>query len=722
MDRYLSSLDVWAMAFGCMVGWGAFVMPGTSFLPVAGPAGTILAMVIGLAVMLVIASSVSFLMNRSPRTGGVYSYTKEAFGRDHAFLCSWFLCLSYLTIVFLNGTALFLVIRTLMDGVSSGAVLYTVNGNPVYLLGIFISLFALVGVGVLFIVAKPILQRLHTILSVILFAGVLVTALFCLPHVNMREIFTSFGFNGVNNGYAVFSLVILAPWAFVGFEIASFDTAHFRFPVKKSRIVLFAALMAAAFVYISLTVVSVCAVPDGYGSWAAYIADLGNQDGVLSVPTFYAAQTIMGPVGLAVMGVTALAAILTGIIGAYRAIMRVLSTMAEDKILSDRFSKTTYSILFIMALSILISLLGRNTLNWFIDLTAFGAIVGFGYTSAAATKLAKGCEDRVETWTGTAGLVICVGFGLYLLLPNLFMAGSIEPESFFLFVVWALLGFVYFHTILRHDGQKRFGKSIIVWIALLSLVLFVSLVRMSRAIMDATSSGLSTVEDYYTVAGISAETGVVSSQMSMIRQGSTRSIAVVVIVFALSLSILLNNYNLMSKRATRSELQLGKVRDLAYRDALTGLKNKLAFTEAEEEINGRITAQEQQPFAIVVSDVNGLKFINDTQGHKAGAEYIRSAGRLVCSLFMHSPVFRTGGDEFVVILTGRDYDSRQFFMAALHDQSVQNIGTTEAVVSGGLAEYAPEKTPNFHTVFEQADQKMYQEKQLLKSMGAATRS
>lgn len=99
--------------------------------------------------------------------------------------------------------------------------------------------------------------------------------------------------------------------------------------------------------------------------------------------------------------------------------------------------------------------------------------------------------------------------------------------------------------------------------------------------MDATSSGLSTVEDYYTVAGISAETGVVSSQMSMIRQ---------------------------------------------------------------------------------------------------------------------------------------------FFMAALHDQSVQNIGTTEAVVSGGLAEYAPEKTPNFHTVFEQADPKMYQEKQLLKSMGAATRS
>ena len=42
-DRYLSRLDVWAIAFGCIVGWGAFVMPGTTFLPLAGPMGTIIA-------------------------------------------------------------------------------------------------------------------------------------------------------------------------------------------------------------------------------------------------------------------------------------------------------------------------------------------------------------------------------------------------------------------------------------------------------------------------------------------------------------------------------------------------------------------------------------------------------------------------------------------------------------------------------------------------------
>ena len=75
--RYLSQLDVWAMAFGCMVGWGAFAMPGSTFLPIAGPAGTIISMAIGLAIMLVIGHSVSYLMMRSPRPGGIYSYTKE---------------------------------------------------------------------------------------------------------------------------------------------------------------------------------------------------------------------------------------------------------------------------------------------------------------------------------------------------------------------------------------------------------------------------------------------------------------------------------------------------------------------------------------------------------------------------------------------------------------------------------------------------------------------
>ena len=78
LDKYLSPVDVWAMAFGVMVGWGMFAMPGNTFLPLAGPAGTTIAMVIGMAVTLIIGSNISWLMSRTSITGGMYSYTKEA--------------------------------------------------------------------------------------------------------------------------------------------------------------------------------------------------------------------------------------------------------------------------------------------------------------------------------------------------------------------------------------------------------------------------------------------------------------------------------------------------------------------------------------------------------------------------------------------------------------------------------------------------------------------
>ena len=367
LDRYLSRVDVWAIAFGCMVGWGAFVMPGTTFLPVAGPAGTLIAMAVGTAIMLIVGSCFSFLMAHSPGTGGVYSYAKNAFGRDHAFLASWFLCLSYLTIVFLNATALFIVIRTVFGSRLQIGYHYVIAGNDIYLGEVALSVAALAGVGLLFISAKAFLQRALTALSVVLLTGSLLVTVLCAPQAVSSGVLASFGDGTINSGFAVFSIVILAPWAFVGFDVTSFDTAHFKFPLKRTKWIIAASIIIAGLVYAAMAAVSVAAVPDGYASWQEYLADLSSLEGVASVPSFYAARSIIGPAGLAVISVTAIAAILTGIIGAYRATVRVLSTMAEDRILSEKFLKTSYSILFIMVISIVIAFLGRNALVWFVD-------------------------------------------------------------------------------------------------------------------------------------------------------------------------------------------------------------------------------------------------------------------------------------------------------------------------------------------------------------------
>ena len=98
-----------------------------------------------------------------------------------------------------------------------------------------------------------------------------------------------------------------------------------------------------------------------------------------------------------------------------------------------------------------------------------------------------------------------------------------------------------------------------------------------------------------------------------------------------------------------------------------------------------------------------------------------NASRVVCNIFQHNPVYRVGGDEFVAVLKGHDYLVRKELVQELHDRSVENIATKGVVISGGLSEYEPEKDATFHDAFERADALMYEEKQLLKSMGAVTR-
>ncbi|MBE6479418.1 MAG: amino acid permease [Olsenella sp.] len=444
MDRYLSPTDVWAIAFGCIIGWGAFVMPGTTFLPVAGPGGTMIAMAASAAIMLVIGHNYAYLMNRHPGTGGVYSYTKEAFGRDHAFLCSWFLSLSYISIVFLNATALFVVSRTLLGSLLQVGVHYQVAGYDVYLTEVALSATALVVIGFLLINEKPLVQRLQTVLAVTLLLGSLALAAVCLPQIHDARAFLSFGIGDESPVPVIMVIVLLSPWAFVGFDVISLETAHFDFPVRRSGRIIALSILCGGIVYVVMSLISVTAVPDGYASWQAYIAGLDDLSGIATVPTFYAAWEIMGTPGVAVMGVTALAAILTGIIGAYRATTRVLSTMAEDGIVPTTFSSTSFCIAFIMVISVTVSFLGRNALEWFVELTTFGAIVGFGYTSVSALRFALLEDNAGVKITGIVGSAITLAFAVVQMIPRITAFETMGAESFLMLALWCLLGFVFY--------------------------------------------------------------------------------------------------------------------------------------------------------------------------------------------------------------------------------------------------------------------------------------
>ena len=156
--------------------------------------------------------------------------------------------------------------------------------------------------------------------------------------------------------------------------------------------------------------------------------------------------------------------------------------------------------------------------------------------------------------------------------------------------------------------------------------------------------------------------------------------------------------------------------EMARRDELTHTKNKTAYHEAEKELQKQI-ADGCGPFGIVVCDINGLKLINDTEGHKAGDDYIKAACLLVCRTFHHSPVFRIGGDEFTIILRGDDYANREKLVASLQRQVEENIRIGEGpVIASGLAEYRPNEDHFAEDVFNRADSRMYENKARLKEL------
>ena len=478
--------------------------------------------------------------------------------------------------------------------------------------------------------------------------------------------------------------------------------------------------------YLFVILLSVTAYPPEYNSWLEYIRDIGNLDGIEALPAFYAARHYLGGAGVAALMASLLALILTSLIGNMNSLSRLFYALGRDGVLPARFAELNAgdvpanAVWLILGLSLPIPFLGRTAIGWIVDVTTIGATIIYAFVSASAWKLAATCEDHVEKITGTAGFALMVLYLLYLLLPNLVAQGSMAKETYFLFIIWSILGFLFFRSTLRRDKEHRFGKSVIVWVALLALVLFIALIWMRQSMIVSNQTMMDNIRAHYVAAEELSEARMadeqfIAAQMAELDRANTRTMVMATGMFIFALIIMLSNYSFMNRQNQEKER-------IANTDAMTGVKSKHAYLISEQEINGLIQRGKGGEFAVVVCDVNGLKYINDNFGHKAGDDYIRAASAMICELFQHSPVYRTGGDEFVVLLRGRDYENRAALMDELHRTSERHIGTNQVVVSGGISDYAQGSDADYHAVFARADSLMYENKQALKRMGAKTRA
>ena len=171
------------------------------------------------------------------------------------------------------------------------------------------------------------------------------------------------------------------------------------------------------------------------------------------------------------------------------------------------------------------------------------------------------------------------------------------------------------------------------------------------------------------------------------------------------------------KNRAEQELIVQSAERMAKLDELTGIKNKNAFKEKVKELDRIINSDDEEAvFGVIMCDINDLKRINDTRGHSYGDEVILEACRTICERFGESSVYRVGGDEFVVILSGDDYDDRIHLLETLKKESETNARLrTGPVIAYGLAKFNPGVDRNFNEVFNRADGRMYAHKSELKS-------
>lgn len=468
LRKRLSPTNVWAIAFGCIIGWGSFINPGKKFLPNSGVAGTAIAMFLGAIVMVIIARSYAYMVPRFPRAGGEFTFTKNCFGKFAAYACGWFLVVAYLTNVPMNSTAIGLIVDGL-DGplnILKFGFHYQIAGFDVWLGEILLASGILILFGYLNVIGVEKAGFVQTILASLLAAcaGTLCIAGIASAKaqgINMVPIwgfdkaaaiaanattenigeFAHVGTSGVMS--AILATFAIAPWAFVGFDTIPQAAEEFKFSYKKVMTILVVAIAFGCFVYISNNTVAAAALtnwPDRVmaGDWVLLIA----------------AEELLGPFGKVLIGVGVSCAVLSGIMGFYLASSRLMYSMSQDGFLPQWFGKIDArhgtpknAMIFCVIVSLSGPILGREALGWFVDMSAIGASIGYFATCMATLKTMKRKGDGTPSLKllATLGVIFSAIFMILQLIPIPGLSGvHFGTESYIMLIIWVALGAVFY--------------------------------------------------------------------------------------------------------------------------------------------------------------------------------------------------------------------------------------------------------------------------------------
>ena len=480
-NKKVSAIGALGLSIGTAIGWGSFVVTGSSFLSKAGPLGSIIGILIGMLIMSVLAYNYHYMMNKYPDSnGGIYTFAKNTLGGDHAFLVSWFLIITYAAILWANVSSFSLFARCIFGSTFQFGFHYSVGGYNIWLGELLLSLFFLLLFAGVCLLKRNITTSIQGGL-VLLFVALIVAGFIVamVMHKGGIESFKpAFAPTSDNEFTQVIGVVGMMPWAFIGFESISHSSKDFKFRHKNVFRILIISIVVSALIYILVCLISISVFPgDNWYDFLTHTNSLAHLD---DIPVFYVMEQLLGVPGLVMFGIALLAILITSLIGNMLALSNLFHAMSEDGVFPKFFSKLDKNgnprniIIAITIFTAVMLFFGRVLIGWIVDINTFCGIIVYTYLSVVTIKQARRdvSKGREGLIAGITGLILCIIFAVSVIANDFFNSDYLAKESILIFSAWAVIGFIYYAVLVKKDKIRMFGNSMAALFGLFVLIIY----------------------------------------------------------------------------------------------------------------------------------------------------------------------------------------------------------------------------------------------------------
>ncbi|QVK18175.1 APC family permease [Mycoplasmatota bacterium] len=434
MNKSLSKLEVFSIVLGAIIGWGAFMLPGTKFLSTGGVINTGIGLFLGALCIIGIEPSYHIMIQNTNEGGGEFSYVNKHMGSNHGFIVGWFLSLAYLTMIPLNASAFPLVINKLFYGVLNFGYLYTVAGDPVYVGEILVSF--IIVIIFMSINLKGIKEtgRVQMFIILGLISCVLIIFIGMIFNTDGYQFKETYISNYQFDLSQILKVLAITPFLYVGFDAIPQLVNNLHFDRKKATILAVVSLLMGMLIYNILNITTALA----YTPKQILTLDWALGSGVL---------TNIGMIGFILLILALSAAVSSGINGFMICSTKLIGAMGKHKVLPYEFSQTNkngslnIAIIFVTIISFFATLFGREVIIWIVDMSSLGAAIAYFYVCYVTIKIYNN-KPSIKI-KGIIGMVISLFFIFLLLAP--FSTAHLSMPSLIALITWSIIGLIFWY-------------------------------------------------------------------------------------------------------------------------------------------------------------------------------------------------------------------------------------------------------------------------------------